>query len=196
MIGSRMFSRVVAQVSTGASRASAVGLRSFASYSSEVPRVEEVMTRSPRIIKPESSLMDAAKLMAELDTGFLPVGTGTDPKSDRLVGMITDRDITIRGVACGLDMKSAKVQQCMSKEVLFAYADESCEDIARNMQEKHIRRLPILERGTKKLVGVVSLGDLATRLGNAAPEVVSRATSGVSQHTSDHSQSGRTMPNL
>lgn len=168
--------------------------RAFASY--ESPRVEEIMTPSPRIIKPDSNLRDAARLMAEIDTGFLPVGTGTDPKSDRLVGMLTDRDIVIRGVAKGLDMNSANVDSVMSREVLFAYSDESCEDIARNMEQHHIRRLPILERGTKKLVGVVAIGDLATRLGKSSPDVVARATEGVSAHTSSHSQSGRDMPRV
>lgn len=105
--------------------------------------------------------------------------------------MITDRDIAIRGVAKGLDAKSTKVEVCMTRDIKFCYDDEDVSSIAANMQRQHVRRLPVLSRD-KKLVGVVSLGDLAVR--STDKEAIAKATQGVSEHTAMHSQTGREMP--
>jgi CBS-domain-containing membrane protein len=117
--------------------------------------ISEVMTREVRIASPDDTLESAARLMEQEDCGSLPVAD-----NDRLVGMLTDRDITIRAVARGLSPQEGKVRDVMSKEVQYVYDDESVRDVATVMGDLHIRRLPVLNR-EKRLVGIVSLGDLA-----------------------------------
>jgi CBS domain-containing protein len=103
---------------------------------------------------PNETLVEAAKTMALLDAGALPVRDG-----DRLVGMITDRDIAVRGVALG-KRPDATVAEVMSREVLYCYEDQEVEEVLRNMGQVQVRRLPVLDRN-KRLVGIVSLADLA-----------------------------------
>jgi CBS domain-containing protein len=143
-------------------------------------RVSDAMTRDVRVCHPRQSICDAAKLMAELDCGILPVG-----EDDRLVGMITDRDIAIRAVA---QHKSPDlpVRDAMSREVKYCFEDQHVDQVARNMSDLRVRRLPVLDRD-KRLVGILSLGDLATAEIRAATEAVS----GVSRHGGPHSQSLR-----
>jgi len=119
--------------------------------------VREIMTRDVRVTSPDDNLQSAAQLMERDDFGLLPVG-----EDDRLVGMLSDRDITIRAVARGLAPARCKVRDVMTTEVKFVYEDESADDAARNMSELQVRRLPVLNRG-KRLVGIVSLGDLARK---------------------------------
>jgi CBS domain-containing protein len=119
--------------------------------------VSDIMSRNVKIAAPDDSLEKAAKLMAKLDIGGLPVG-----ENDRLVGMITDRDIAIRGVASGKSPKEMKVSAVMTPDIKFVYEDESVEDASRNMSKLQVRRLPVLSR-EKRLVGIVSLGDLAIK---------------------------------
>ena len=117
-------------------------------------KIHEAMTPDVRIANPNQTIREAALMMAECDAGSLPVG-----ENDRLVGVITDRDIAIRAVAEG---KSPETRVCdvMSKEVLYCFEDEDTADVARNMGDNKVRRLPVLNRG-KRLVGIVSIGDLA-----------------------------------
>jgi CBS domain-containing protein len=117
-------------------------------------RVSEVMTPGVRLVSPEHPISEAARLMAEIDAGALPVSEG-----DRLVGMITDRDIAVRAVA---EQKppTTKVGEVMSQEVLYCFDDQDLEDIAQNMSDMKVRRLPVVDR-EKRLVGIVSIGDLA-----------------------------------
>jgi CBS domain-containing protein len=129
--------------------------------------VNEVMTRSVVISSPDDTLQDAAQLMEECDCGLLPVG-----EDDRLVGMLSDRDITVRAVARGLPPDRCKVREIMSDEVKYIYDDESLEDAARNMGQLQVRRLPVLNR-EKRLVGIVSLGDLALNTRKPAGEALS-----------------------
>ena len=117
--------------------------------------IREVMTRDVRIISPNDTLDSAAQLMEEEDFGSLPVA-----ENDRLVGMLTDRDITIRAVARGLVPRESTVREVMSAEVKYVYDDESVRDVATVMGDLQVRRLPVLDRH-KRLVGIVSLGDLA-----------------------------------
>ena len=117
--------------------------------------ISEVMTREVRIASPDDTLECAARLMEEEDCGSLPVA-----EEDRLVGMLTDRDITIRAVAHGLAPQDSKVRDVMSPAVRYVYDDESVPDVAKVMGDLHVRRLPVLDRA-KRLVGIVSLGDLA-----------------------------------
>jgi len=115
--------------------------------------------------------------MADIDAGVLPVG-----ENDRLVGIITDRDIAIRGVAEGKG-PDAKVREIMSKEVKYCFEDEDIDDVLENMGDLQVRRLPVLSR-EKRLVGIVSLGDLA---GNEAEEA-GEALSSISRPGGEHSQ--------
>ena len=119
--------------------------------------VREVMTPDVVIASPDDTLQHAAEMMIDIDAGVLPVG-----EKDRLVGMLTDRDITIRAVAAGKTPAECKVREIMSPEIKYIYEDESLEDAARNMSELQVRRLPVLSRD-KRLVGIVSLGDLALK---------------------------------
>ena len=119
--------------------------------------VREVMSRDVKIASHEDTLQHAAELMVDIDAGVLPVG-----ENDRLVGMLTDRDITVRAVAKGKAPDRTKVRDVMSPEIKYIYEDESLEDAAENMGKLQIRRLPVLNR-EKRLVGIVSLGDLALK---------------------------------
>jgi CBS domain-containing protein len=117
--------------------------------------ISEVMTREVRIASPDDTLERAAQIMEEEDFGSLPVA-----ENDRLVGMLTDRDITIRAVAHGFAPQDSKVREVMSPEVRYVYDDESVRDVAKVMGDLQVRRLPVLDHA-KRLVGIVSLGDLA-----------------------------------
>jgi CBS domain-containing protein len=114
------------------------------------------MTRDVKLVNPTQTIRDAARMMAELDAGVLPV-----QQDDRLVGMITDRDIAIRAVAEGKSPDTL-VRDVMSNEVLYCFDDQEIEDVARNMGEVKVRRLPVLNRD-KRLVGIISIGDLALK---------------------------------
>jgi CBS domain-containing protein len=113
------------------------------------------MTRDVGVIHPDAPVATAAAMMKDLNVGAIPVCDG-----DRLVGMITDRDITIRSTAIWVDPATTTVGEAMTSEVLYCFEDQDVLDAARLMEEEQIRRLPILDR-KKRLVGIVSLGDLA-----------------------------------
>ena len=114
------------------------------------------MTPDVEIVAPDDTLHTAAKMMADLDTGALPVG-----ENDRLVGMITDRDITIRAVAEGRDPDKTRFATRCRNRSASASRTRTREDVGRKMSAWAVRRLPVLNRD-KRLVGIVSLGDLAT----------------------------------
>lgn len=117
--------------------------------------VRDCMTKTVELAEPGMSLRHAAEKMRDGDFGFLPVG-----ENDRLVGMITDRDIAVRAVAEGKDAKSTRVRDVMSEKVLYCFDDQTTEEVAENMGMNQVRRLPVLNR-QKRLVGIVALGDLA-----------------------------------
>src|SRR5947209_6996099 len=123
-------------------------------------RVSEVMTRQVECTRPDASLQEAAAKMKSLDVGPLPICD-----NDRLAGMITDRDIVVRAVAEGRNPQTTKVREVMSSEVIFGFDDQDVQEAARTMQERQVRRLIVLNRD-KRLVGIVSLGDLATESGD------------------------------
>jgi CBS domain-containing protein len=143
-------------------------------------RVAEVMTRDVRLIEPNQTIRDAARLMAEMDAGIVPVREG-----DRLVGMITDRDIAVRAVAQGRGPDTA-VREVMTDEVKYCYEDDDTNDVARNMADIQVRRLPVLTR-EKRLAGIISLGDMA--LSDEAGKA-GEAVAGISQPGGQHSQTG------
>ena len=120
-------------------------------------RVADVMARDVRIANPEDSVQQAARLMRDEDTGVLPVGEG-----DRLVGMVTDRDVALRLVADGRDPAQTKVRDVMTNDVLYVFEDEPVSHVAENMAERQVRRMPVVNRD-KRLVGIVSIGDLKRR---------------------------------
>ena len=140
--------------------------------------VREVMTPDVVIASPDDTLQHAAEMMVDIDSGILPVG-----EKDRLVGMLTDRDITVRAVAAGKAPAECKVREVMSPEIKYIYEDESLEDAARNMSQLQIRRLPVLNR-EKRLVGIVSLSDLARKEANTA-----KALRGIARRSEQHNQS-------
>lgn len=119
----------------------------------------EIMTRSAEVIPADFLLKDAAQKMRQLDVGMLPVRDG-----DRLVGTLTDRDITIRATAEGCDPTKTQVREVMTPGVSYCFEDQDVSEAAKLMQQKRIRRLPIMNR-RKRLVGIVSLGDLAVHSG-------------------------------
>jgi CBS domain-containing protein len=113
-------------------------------------QIDKIMHRNVKIIGPDETLRDAATAMKKLDVGVLPVG-----EHDKLVGMITDRDIVIRGIAEGKG-PDTKAREVMSHEVKYCFEDEAVEHVAENMAELQVRRLPVLNRD-KRLVGIVSI---------------------------------------
>jgi CBS domain-containing protein len=117
-------------------------------------KVKELMTRDVRVISPDDTIERAAQLMGQIDAGILPVR-----ENDRLVGMITDRDIAVRGVAEGCS-PSAKVRDIMSQEVKYCFDDADADAVLENMAEIQVRRMPVVNHD-KRLVGIVSISDIA-----------------------------------
>ena len=122
-------------------------------------RLSNIMTGAIQTVAPGASLAEAAKKMASADIGSLPVCDGR-----RLLGMVTDRDITIRATAEGRDPKTTPVRDCLSPDPAYGLEDQDLKEAAQLMQEKQVRRLPVLNRD-KQLVGIVALADLAAEGG-------------------------------
>ncbi len=141
-------------------------------------KVRDIMTSGVQLVRPEETICDAARRMSEIDAGALPVADG-----DRLVGMITDRDIAIRGIGAGKG-PDATVREVMSGKVLYCFDDQEIEEVASNMGDIQVRRLPVVNRD-KRLVGIVSLGDLAES-GRGAK--VAEALQGVSRPGGENRQ--------
>jgi CBS domain-containing protein len=118
-------------------------------------KVRDVMTERPECIAPTATIQEAAARMKNLDVGSIPVCD-----NDRLVGVITDRDIALRSVAEGHDPTRDHVRETMSPGIIYCFDDQEAAEAAEIMGEKQVRRLPVLNRN-KRLVGIVSLGDLA-----------------------------------
>ncbi len=128
-------------------------------------RINEIMTRNVRTIRPDQNIREAAAIMAQIDTGALLVND-----QDRLVGMLTDRDIAIRAVAEGRGADTP-VQQVMTPNIYYCFEDEDVQHVAENMADIQVRRLPVLNR-EKRLVGVVSLGNITAANSQSANSVV------------------------
>jgi CBS domain-containing protein len=138
--------------------------------------LREIMTTHVEVVHPEATLKEAAQKMKALDVGPIPVCDG-----ERLQGMLTDRDNTVRATAEGRDPNTTKVREVMTPDVVYCFEDQDVREAADIMEEKQIRRLVVLNRD-KRLVGIVSLGDLATQTGDAEleSEELSETLSGVS----------------
>lgn len=134
-------------------------------------KVSDVMTRGVQTITAQQSIHEAAAMMARIDCGALMVND-----QDRLIGMVTDRDITVRAVAEGRTADTL-VSEVMTREVRYCYEDETVEDVARTMAQAQVRRLPVKSRD-EQLVGVVSLGNIAD---SHNPDVSSTLLQGVAK---------------
>ena len=134
--------------------------------------VSDVMTRGVRSMRPDDNAQLAAQAMDELDVGVIPVCDG-----DRLVGMVTDRDITLRVVAQGRQPQQTQLRELMSADVQTCREDDDLEEAAMRMEQAQIRRLPVIDDGGR-LVGMLSLGDIATK---GDPDHASDALSGISE---------------
>src|SRR6195952_4459547 len=119
--------------------------------------IREVMTTDVTSVSPQDSIRRAAEIMDDINVGALPVVDG-----QRLAGMVTDRDITVRATAAGLQPEDTLVEQVMSADALFCFDDQTVEEVMEDMRDIQIRRIPVLSRDSRALIGIVSLGDLAT----------------------------------
>jgi CBS domain-containing protein len=143
-------------------------------------QIRNAMSSDVRIASPNQSIRDAAVLMAKIDAGSVPVGD-----NDRLVGIITDRDIAVRAIALGKG-PDTPVKDVMSKDIKYCFEDDEIDLVAQNMADIKVRRLPVLNR-QKRLVGIVSLGDLAL---SDDPSHAGEALCSISQPGGAHSQAG------
>jgi CBS domain-containing protein len=141
-------------------------------------QVSQILTRDVETIRPDTTVKEAAQRMRSMDVGSLPVCDGR-----RLLGMVTDRDITIRITAEGRDAANTPVQEAMTPDVAFVFEDQDVQEAAKLMRERQIRRLPVVNR-EKQLVGILALGDIATtgddRLSGDALEQISEPSHGQS----------------
>jgi len=136
-------------------------------------QVRDLMTTDVDLVRPDETIRDAAMKMRSLDVGSIPVCDG-----ERLLGMLTDRDITLRAVAEGLDPSSTRVRDAMTADVVYVFEEQDVDEAARKMEERQIRRLPVLN-AQKRLVGILSLGDLA--VGTRDPELAGQTLQEVSE---------------
>jgi CBS domain-containing protein len=138
-------------------------------------KIEDVMTHDVAVVSPDETIQQAARLMDQLDIGALPVA-----ENERLIGMITDRDIVVRAVADGLD-PGIKVSDVMTPEVKYCFCDQDVAEVSDNMADIQVRRLPVVDR-SKRLVGIIALGDIATCAEN---DYVADALAGISRPHAD-----------
>jgi CBS domain-containing protein len=141
-------------------------------------KISEVMTPNVETVGPDQTAREAASFMLRAEAGSIPVCEG-----DRVIGMITDRDIAVRGVAEGRGPETL-VRELMSDGIICAREDDDVDDVARRMSDEQVRRLPVLDT-EERLVGIVSLGDLARE---AVGEHAHEALEGVSQPGGSHEQ--------
>lgn len=135
-------------------------------------KIREVMTRDVEVINPNDTLRDAAEKMRSLNVGPLPVCDG-----QRILGMITDRDIVVRAIAVGKDPNSTQVSDVMSSGIEYCFDDDNTEGVLERMRDKQIRRMIVVDR-SKKLVGIIALGDLA---GEVSESKVGETLEGISE---------------
>lgn len=139
-------------------------------------QIRDIMTQNVRYLPPSTSLQEAAKCMKELDCGFLPIG---DDQQDRLMGVVTDRDITIRAVAEGFSPSGTTIDEIKTNRVLYCFQDDDVEDVVENMRLEQLYRLVVLNNPReKRLCGVVSLGDVMRHHG-ASVNLVGKAAEGI-----------------
>ena len=136
-------------------------------------KVKQAMHKGVQWVGPDTPVVELARLMREHDIGAIPIG-----ENDKLVGMVTDRDIVCRCVAAGLDAKGQRARDVMTEGIVFCLERHELDEAARLMESRQVRRLPVIN-GKKRMTGILSLGDLC----NAAPRTVGKvAMQGVSAH--------------
>jgi CBS domain-containing protein len=140
-------------------------------------KVNQCMKPDVATVSPDDTIERAAQIMGSIDAGVLPVANG-----ERLVGMITDRDIAIRGIAEGSG-PSARVGDVMSQEVRYCYDDADTDEVLQNMSQIQVRRMPVVNRD-KRLVGIISISDLD----HQEPEKAGKALQGITQPSQQHNQ--------
>ena len=138
-------------------------------------KLKDIMTKEVEVVHPDSSLKDAAQKMRIRDIGFLPVCDG-----DRVLGVVTDRDIILRATAEGTDPNTSIGQQYVTSPAVYCFDDQDVEDAAKLMEDHQIRRVIVLSRDNDRLVGVVSLGDIAT---SGTPKTSAKVLESVSEPT-------------
>jgi CBS domain-containing protein len=143
-------------------------------------KISECMSQDVEIVTPDQPIREAAQFMLRADAGAMPVGEG-----DRLVGMVTDRDIAVRAVAEGRG-PDTPVRDVMTDEILCCFDDDDVEEVAMKMSDNQVRRMPVLSREQNKLVGIVSLGDLSR---SDQGEAASVALGGITDPGGAHDQS-------
>jgi CBS domain-containing protein len=148
------------------------------SWRRETMKVSEVMTRDVQTIRPDQPVQEAASFMLNTDAGSIPVTEG-----DRLIGMITDRDIAVRGVAKGYG-PDTPVRELMTNDIVCARVDDNVEEAASKMSEAQVRRLPVIDE-QERLCGIVSLGDLSRE---TDADTAAEALEGVTQPGGQHQQ--------
>lgn len=142
-------------------------------------KIAECMTAEVEIVGPDQPIREAAQFMLRADAGAMPVGEG-----DRLVGMVTDRDIAVRGIAAGRG-PDTPVRDVMTDEVIYCFDDDEVEAVALKMSDRQVRRMPVLSREDDTLVGIVSLGDISR---SEQSEAASVALDGITDPGGEHSQ--------
>lgn len=120
--------------------------------------IADVMTRDVRSVSPQETIRRAAELMDEMNVGSLPVCDG-----EKLVGIVTDHDITVRATAAGKAPDQARVEEVMTDHIRYCFDDQEVNEVMQQMSDSQIRRVPVIDHNTQALVGIVSLGDLATK---------------------------------
>ena len=143
-------------------------------------KIAECMTAEVEIVGPDQPIREAAQFMLRADAGAMPVGEG-----DKLVGMVTDRDIAVRGVAAGRG-PDTPVRDVMTDEVIYCFDDDEVEAVALKMSDRQVRRMPVLSREDETLVGIVSLGDISR---SEQGEAAAVALDGITDPGGEHSQS-------
>ena len=143
-------------------------------------KVAECMTQEVETITPDQSIREAAQFMLRADAGAMPVSDG-----DRLIGMVTDRDITVRATAAGRG-PDTPVRDVMTDEILYCFDDDDIEAVALKMSDRQVRRMPVLSREDDRLVGIVSLGDLSR---SDRDDAASIALDGITDPGGEHNQS-------
>jgi len=141
-------------------------------------KVSEVMTRDVQTVRPDEPVQQAASFMLSADAGSIPVTDG-----ERLIGMITDRDIAVRGVAKGYGPETP-VRELMTDDIVAARTDDDIQEVASRMSQAQVRRLPVIDEN-ERLCGIVSLGDLARETND---ESAHQALEGVSEPGCTHNQ--------
>lgn len=143
-------------------------------------KISEIMSKKVTTLNLTTSLREAAEKMRDNDIGAIPV---VDPKTDKIKGMLTDRDIVVRAVAAGKDLDNASVETAMTQKIRYVFEDEDISKAADQMQDQQVRRLVVLNR-EKRLVGLVSLSDLACR--GLSDQLSAKVMKSVSEASASH----------